>query len=135
MNVIHAAILDEPGAACENTQAWRGLEMPVLEPCFFRQPLVIGVEEGKNLTASGSVGFLAEGGSQRGQRVFSPRFAAALAHRNLFGTGRYLDYVCDELVPFIDARYPTLSGREHRGVSGKSSGGYGAIVLSMLRPA
>jgi S-formylglutathione hydrolase FrmB len=53
---------------------------------------------------------------------------------NSTSTGRYLDYLCDEVVPFIDARYPTLGDREHRGVSGKSSGGYGAIVLSMLRP-
>ena len=53
---------------------------------------------------------------------------------NSTSTGRYLDFVCDEVVPFIDARYPTLSAREHRGVSGKSSGGYGAMVLSMLRP-
>ena len=53
---------------------------------------------------------------------------------NSASTGRYLDYLCDEVVPFIDARYPTLSAGEHRGVSGKSSGGYGAMVLSMLRP-
>jgi outer membrane protein insertion porin family len=52
--------------------------------------IVISVDEGKNLTASGSVGLLAESGSQGGHRVFSPRLAAALAHRNLFGTGRYL---------------------------------------------
>ncbi len=50
------------------------------------------------------------------------------------GTGRYLDYLCDELVPFVDERYPTLAGREHRGVTGKSSGGYGAMVVPMLRP-
>jgi S-formylglutathione hydrolase FrmB len=53
---------------------------------------------------------------------------------NSTSTGRYLDYLCDEVVPFVDARYPTLSAREHRGVSGKSSGGYGAIAASMLRP-
>ena len=53
---------------------------------------------------------------------------------NSTSTGRYRDYLCDELVPFIDARYPSLSARDHRGVSGKSSGGYGALVLSMLRP-
>jgi Putative esterase len=53
---------------------------------------------------------------------------------NSTSTGRYLDYVCDEVIPFVDARYPTLSAREHRGVSGKSSGGYGAMVISMLRP-
>lgn len=52
---------------------------------------------------------------------------------NSTSTGCYLDYLCDEVVPFIDARYPTMGGRDHRGVSGKSSGGYGAMVLSMLR--
>ena len=49
-------------------------------------------------------------------------------------TGRYLDYLCDEVVPFVDARYPTLAGRDHRGLAGKSSGGYGAMVVPMLRP-
>jgi S-formylglutathione hydrolase FrmB len=53
---------------------------------------------------------------------------------NSTSTGRYLDYLCDEVVPFIDRRYPVLSAREHRGVSGKSSGGYGALAVSMLRP-
>jgi hypothetical protein len=53
---------------------------------------------------------------------------------NSSSTGRYQDYVCDEVVPFIDARYPTLGAPEHRGISGKSSGGYGAMVLPMLRP-
>jgi S-formylglutathione hydrolase FrmB len=50
------------------------------------------------------------------------------------GTGRYHTYVCEELVPFIDGRYRTLAAREHRGVAGKSSGGYGAMVTPMLRP-
>jgi S-formylglutathione hydrolase FrmB len=50
------------------------------------------------------------------------------------GTGRYLTYICDELVPFVDANYRALEGCEHRGVTGKSSGGYGAMVDPMLRP-
>lgn len=50
------------------------------------------------------------------------------------GTGRYHGYLCDEVVPWIDARYRTLPAREHRAVSGKSSGGYGAMVTPMLRP-
>jgi S-formylglutathione hydrolase FrmB len=53
---------------------------------------------------------------------------------NSSSTGRYLDYICDEVVPFIDERYPTMRGREHRGLAGKSSGGYGAMVVPMLRP-
>lgn len=50
------------------------------------------------------------------------------------GTGRYLDYLCDEVVPFVDARYRTIASRDHRGIQGKSSGGYGAMVVPMLRP-
>ena len=50
------------------------------------------------------------------------------------GTGRYHTYLCDEIVPLIDARYRTMASREHRGVAGKSSGGYGAMVTPMLRP-
>jgi len=50
------------------------------------------------------------------------------------GTGKYLTYICDELVPFVDASYRTLEGAEHRGIAGKSSGGYGAMVDPMLRP-
>ena len=53
---------------------------------------------------------------------------------NSSSTGRYLDYLCDEVVPFVDGRYPALPGPEHRGLSGKSSGGYGAMVVPMLRP-
>ncbi len=49
-------------------------------------------------------------------------------------TGRYHTYLCDEVVPWIDAHYPTLPRREHRGIAGKSSGGYGAMITPMLRP-
>lgn len=50
------------------------------------------------------------------------------------GTGSYLTYLCDELVPFVDERFRTLAERDARAVQGKSSGGYGALVLAMLRP-
>jgi hypothetical protein len=50
------------------------------------------------------------------------------------GTGRYHTYLCDEVVPFVDARYRTLDGPAHRGVMGHSSGGFGAMVTPMLRP-
>ncbi len=53
---------------------------------------------------------------------------------NSSSTGRYLDYLCDEVVPFVNDRYPALPGPQHRGLSGKSSGGYGAMVVPMLRP-
>ena len=48
--------------------------------------------------------------------------------------GRYQSYVCDELVPFVDGALRTIPKREARAVVGKSSGGYGAVVLAMQRP-
>jgi hypothetical protein len=50
------------------------------------------------------------------------------------GTGRYHTHIVEELVPFVDARYRTLPEAAHRGIAGKSSGGYGAMVNPMLRP-
>src|SRR5207247_1189300 len=50
------------------------------------------------------------------------------------GTGNYLTYLCDEVVPFVDERYRTMADRDHRGIQGKSSGRYGAMVVPMLRP-
>jgi enterochelin esterase-like enzyme len=50
------------------------------------------------------------------------------------GTGRYHDYLCDEIVPFVDERYRTDPDRERRGIQGKSSGGYRALITPMLRP-
>jgi S-formylglutathione hydrolase FrmB len=53
---------------------------------------------------------------------------------NSLGTGRYQDYLCDEVVAFVDDRYPAIADRESRAIAGKSSGGYGAMVVSMMRP-
>jgi Putative esterase len=50
------------------------------------------------------------------------------------GTGRYHTYLCEDVVPFVDARYRTLDAPAHRGVQGKSSGGFGAMITPMLRP-
>jgi S-formylglutathione hydrolase FrmB len=49
-------------------------------------------------------------------------------------TGRYHTYLCDELVPFVDATFPTIADAAHRGIQGKSSGGYGAMITPLLRP-
>ncbi|MBA3429949.1 MAG: hypothetical protein H0U16_00515 [Actinobacteria bacterium] len=53
---------------------------------------------------------------------------------NSAATGRYMDYLCDEVVAFVDERYPTVAEAGRRGLTGKSSGGYGAMVVPMLRP-
>ncbi|MHB8296721.1 MAG: alpha/beta hydrolase [Acidimicrobiales bacterium] len=50
------------------------------------------------------------------------------------GTGRYHSYLCNDIVAFVDSRYRTIDAPEHRGIQGKSSGGFGAMVTPMLRP-
>ncbi|MDR7481475.1 MAG: alpha/beta hydrolase-fold protein [Armatimonadota bacterium] len=53
---------------------------------------------------------------------------------NSEATGRYEDFVVHELVAYVDRRYRTLPSPAHRGIDGKSSGGYGALVLAMRHP-
>jgi len=50
------------------------------------------------------------------------------------GTGKYMTYLCDDVVSFVDARYRTRADRNARALTGKSSGGYGAMVVPMMRP-
>ncbi|MFD9961199.1 alpha/beta hydrolase-fold protein [Amycolatopsis sp. NPDC058986] len=50
------------------------------------------------------------------------------------GTGRYHSYLCDEVVPWVDEHYRTIPDRESRAITGKSSGGFGAMITPMLRP-
>lgn len=50
------------------------------------------------------------------------------------GTGRYHSYLCDEVVPWVDAHYRTVADPASRAISGKSSGGFGAMITPMLRP-
>lgn len=45
--------------------------------------------------------------------------------------GLYATYLCDEVVPLVDSRFPTNGVRA---LQGKSSGGYGAIVNALRRP-
>lgn len=55
-------------------------------------------------------------------------------HLDSPGTGRYHTFICEDVVPWVDATFRTLAGRDHRGVMGHSSGGFGAMVTPMLRP-
>ncbi len=50
---------------------------------------------------------------------------------NSSAMGRYADYLTREIVPFIDGEFRTLADRDHRGIFGKSSGGYAAIIHGM----
>src|SRR3954469_13958235 len=48
--------------------------------------------------------------------------------------GRYEDYVVRDVVAHVDGRYRTLPQAAARGIAGKSSGGYAALVLGMRHP-
>jgi S-formylglutathione hydrolase FrmB len=103
------------------------------------------------------VGYTGSGFSHTNWRAFDesvPERAARLVHQRRMGPailvfpdcftalggnqyvnssaiGRYADYLTHELVPFVDRELRTLAARDHRGVFGKSSGGYGALVHGM----
>ncbi len=47
--------------------------------------------------------------------------------------GNYKEYLL-ELVGVVDSRFRTISDRDHRAIAGKSSGGYGAMMMGMQHP-
>jgi len=53
---------------------------------------------------------------------------------NSDGMGRYEDFLINEVVPLVDRSFRTLADRDHRGVMGRSSGGFGAITQAMNHP-
>ena len=50
---------------------------------------------------------------------------------NSSATGNYEDYLTREIVPFVDDSFSTLKDKNSRAVMGKSSGGYGALVMAL----
>lgn len=50
---------------------------------------------------------------------------------NSTATGNYEDYIINEIVPFVDENFRTINDRNSRAVTGKSSGGYGAMIMAM----
>jgi Putative esterase len=134
---------------------------PARRPLYVYRPPGVAAEPGEELPAVYVIqGFTGQLDNWLGRATFEPTFIERLdamfargecpdavivlvdawtsrggsQFLNSSSTGRYQDYLCDEIVPYIDARYPTLSDRDHRGISGKSSGGYGAMVVPMSRP-
>ncbi len=50
---------------------------------------------------------------------------------NSSATGNYEDYLTREIVPFVDENFRTVNDKNSRAVMGKSSGGYGALIMAM----
>lgn len=51
---------------------------------------------------------------------------------NSAGTGRWMDFLCEEMLPAVEGHFG-CGGPGRRGVFGKSSGGYGAIMHALLK--
>jgi S-formylglutathione hydrolase FrmB len=51
------------------------------------------------------------------------------------GRVRYQDFFIREFLPYIETHYRILRDRHHRGISGISMGGYGALRFGLLYPA
>ncbi|MCI5072495.1 alpha/beta hydrolase-fold protein [bacterium] len=69
--------------------------------------------------------------------VVFPNCESKLGHSQYINSpacGPYMDYLCEEIVPYIDQHYPTLKNPQQRSIMGFSSGGFGALVTGMLRP-
>ena len=49
-------------------------------------------------------------------------------------TGRYEQYLIDEIIPFIDAHYRTVPDRRFRGIDGACAGAAQALMISARRP-
>lgn len=50
---------------------------------------------------------------------------------NSSATGNYEDYLTQEIVSFVDENFRTIADKHSRAVMGKSSGGYGALIMAM----
>jgi enterochelin esterase family protein len=53
---------------------------------------------------------------------------------NSTATGNYEDYLTKEIVPFVGENFRTVADRDWRAVMGKSSGGYGALIMGLRHP-
>ena len=52
---------------------------------------------------------------------------------NSASLGNWEDFLCGDMIQALESEFRVKSGRDHRAVIGKSSGGYGAIVHGMRR--
>jgi hypothetical protein len=117
---------------------------PAHRPLWIYRPPGVELDHPKPLPAVYAIqGYTGQLDMWANRVAFEPTFLERLDHLFAAGDGpdaivvmvdAWTTYLCEEVVPFVDERYPTLAHRDHRGLTGKSSGGYGAMVVPMLRP-
>ena len=66
--------------------------------------------------------------------IVTPEAGATFYINSHSARARYEDFLLEELLPAIEARYRTAAGRANRGVGGVSMGGYGALHLAFRHP-
>src|SRR5215467_4766513 len=66
--------------------------------------------------------------------IVTPEAGATFYINSHSGRARYEDFLLEEFLPAIEARYRTAAGRSDRGVGGVSMGGYGALHLAFRHP-
>jgi enterochelin esterase-like enzyme len=79
---------------------------------------------------------LVEGLCQPAAFVFPDAFTrfGGSQYMNSNATGRYEDWLVDEVFPFVEAQCGVGGRPERRGLMGKSSGGFGALHVCFQRP-
>src|SRR6266566_8281648 len=66
--------------------------------------------------------------------IATPNAGASFYINSRDGKARYEDFLVQEFLPGIEARYRSKPGRANRAVSGVSMGGYGALHLAFRHP-
>lgn len=51
-----------------------------------------------------------------------------------FAMGMYSDYLCDDVIPYIDTQYSTIPSKDGRFIGGYSIGGYAALYNAFTHP-
>src|SRR6516162_5662726 len=66
--------------------------------------------------------------------IVTPEAGATFYINSHSARARFEDFLLEEFLPAIEARYRTAAGRANRGVGGVSMGGYGALHLAFRHP-
>ena len=66
--------------------------------------------------------------------IASPEGKRSFFVNSADGKFRYSDFLLQEFVPAIERRYRVRAGRQSRGITGVSMGGYGALRLAFAHP-
>jgi len=77
------------------------------------------------------------------QKVIPPTIVVCPDLYTEYGGSQYIDseffgahstHLVEEVFPFVENEFPVLAGSRHRGIFGRSSGGFGALRLAMDYP-